>query len=145
MVGYPERYLLIRLVVTDGVQSMEMRPLLRSDYVQRRTFKKLGHLFRGKLNIGKRFTLLEYTIDVIPCPLTNKGIPIIFYKDIHAQPQKKQMKSFNRARAMYHASSVPRLPTKEEDKNRKVSFDTAVKEMQCQLERLQFHPERLGH
>ena len=56
---------IIRLVVTDGLQSMEMRPSLRSEYVKRRNYKKTGHLFRGKLNVGKRFTLLEYTTDVI--------------------------------------------------------------------------------
>ena len=78
---------------------MEMRPSLRSEYVQRRNFKKLGHLFRGKLNVGKRFTLLEYTTDVIECVITLNRIPTIFYEDLRAEPQKKNMKSLNRDHA----------------------------------------------
>ena len=89
----------IRLVVTDGVQSMEMRPSLRSEYVQRHNFKKLGHLFREKLNVGKRFTLLEYTTDVIQCSITSNPIPTIFYEDIRAEPQRKNMKSLNQDHA----------------------------------------------
>ena len=78
---------------------MEMRPSLRSEYVQRRNFKKLGSLFGGKLNVGKRFTLLEYTTDIIECAITSSRIPTIFYEVLRAEPQKKNMKSRNRDHA----------------------------------------------
>ena len=135
---------LIRLVVTDGTQSMEMRPSLRTEYVKRRNFKKLGHLFRGKLNIGKRFTLLEYTTDIIECPVTKKDVPTIFYEDIRAQPLKKHMKSLSRALAK-PKSSITRGSMAAEEKDTNSSFATAVKEMQCQLEKLKLHRSRLGY
>ena len=136
---------LIRLVVTDGSQSMEMRPSLRTEYVQRRNFKKSGPLFSGKLNVGKRFTLIEYTTDKIECPLTKNRIPTIFYESIRAQPQKKNMKSKNRAHAKKHTIGQPGIPLIMEDSGEKHSFDVAVKEMQSQLERLKVHRSRLGY
>ena len=138
---------LIRLVVTDGVQSMEMRPSLRTQYVQRRNFKKTGHLFRGKLNVGKRFTLLEYTTDIIECTGTKKSIPTIFFETIRSQPQKKNMKSLNRA----HANSQTKetqgecLPTFIDEREKKLSFQSSLEEMQCQLDRLKIHRSRLGY
>jgi hypothetical protein len=133
---------LIRLVVTDGVRSMEMRPSLRTEYVQRRNFKKTGHLFSGKLNVGKRFTLLEYTTDKMKCPVTQRNSPTIFYENIRAQPQKKNMKSLNRAAAK---SKGECNSTVTGGLYQKISLDTALKEMQCQLDRLKIHRSRLGY
>ncbi len=110
---------LIRLVVTDEVQSIEMRPSLSSDYVQRRNFKKLGHLFRGKLNIGKRFTLLEYTTDIYECPVTKKSTPTIFYESICAQPQKKRMKCLNQAHAIHQSKSEHGIPIIVDEKKKR--------------------------
>ena len=67
--------------------------------MQKRNFKKSGHLFGGKLNVGKRFILLEYTTDVIEYAITTNSIPTIFYEDLRAEPQKKNMKSRNRDHA----------------------------------------------
>ena len=136
----------IRLVVTDGVSSMEMRPSLRSDYVQRRVFKKSSHLFSGKLNVGKRFILLEYTTDVIECAVTKNSTPTIFYEDVRAEPQKKNMKSRNRD----HAKQMNRQEyggsfNVLDNKNQKITYGQAVKEMECQLERLKIHRSRLGY
>jgi hypothetical protein len=125
----------IRLVVTDGAQSMEMRPSLRSDYVKRRNFKKSGHLFRGKLNVGKRFTLLEYTTDVVD------SVPTIFYEDIRAEPQKKCMKSLSRAHAIkMNQGEETRRPNSGD-----LSLDEALKQMEGQLQRLKIHRARLGY
>jgi hypothetical protein len=136
----------IRLVVTDGVQSMEMRPSLRSEYVQRRNFKKLGHLFRGKLNVGKRFTLLEYTTDVIECSITFNRIPTIFYEDIRAEPQRKNMKSLNRDHAKQMNEKENRSCLNDTVKRKtSVTYDQAVKEMEGQLHRLKLHRSRLGY
>jgi hypothetical protein len=126
----------IRLVVTDGLQSMEMRPSLRSDYVKKRNFKKMGHLFRGKLNVGKRFTLLEYTTDVTECAHTLNRIPTIFYEDIRAAPQKKNMKSLNRDHAKQNNNQAT---------DQGITYDQAVKEMEGQLQRLKIHRSRLGY
>ena len=126
----------IRLVVTDGLQSMEMRPSLRSDYVKKRNFKKLGHLFRGKLNVGKRFTLLEYTTDVTECAHTLNRIPTIFYEDIRAAQQKKNMKSLNRDHAKQNNNQAT---------DQGITYDQAVKEMEGQLQRLKIHRSRLGY
>ncbi len=127
---------MIRLVVTDGLQSMEMRPSLRSDYVKKRNFKKLGHLFRGKLNVGKRFTLLEYTTDVTECAHRLNRIPTIFYEDIRAAPQKKNMKSLNRDHAKQNNNQAT---------GQGITYDQAVKEMEGQLQRLKIHRSRLGY
>ena len=125
----------MRMVVTDGFESMEMRPSLRSAYVQRRNFKKSGHLFRGKLNVGKRFTLLEYTTDVVD------SVPTVFYEDVRAEPQKKSMKSLNRARAVVmNQKEKTRSPNSVD-----FSLDEAVKQMDGQLQRLKIHRERLGY
>jgi hypothetical protein len=144
--GTRRRIPVIRLVVTDGVQSMEMRPSLRSEYVQRRNFKKLGHLFRGKLNVGKRFTLLEYTTDMIECSLTLNSIPTIFYEDTRAQPQRKNMKSLNRehAKQMNEKENTSNLNVLEK-KPKGITYDQAVKEMEGQLQRLKIHRSRLGY
>jgi hypothetical protein len=136
---------LIRLVVTDGIHCMEMRPSLRTEYVQRRNFKKNGHLFRGKLNIGKRFTLLEYTTDVTVCPKSNKITPTIFFEEIRAEPQKKNMKSANRDHAKQMNRKDAVVTQAEEDKENTLSFEQAVKEMDCQLQRLKIHRSRLGY
>jgi hypothetical protein len=138
---------LIRLVVTDGLQSMEMRPSLRTEYVQRRNFKKSGHLFSGKLNVGKRFTLLEYTTDNIECTITNQSTPTIFFECIPAQPQKKNMKSLNRAHANTNTKSTEgvRVPMVLDDMEKNNSFQSSVREMQCQLDRLKIHRSRLGY
>ena len=137
---------IIRLKVTDGVHSMEMRPSLRSEYVQRRNFKKLGHLFRGKLNVGKRFTLLEYTTDVIECVITSNLIPTIFYEDIRAEPQKKCMKSLNRDHAKQKNEREKTMYLNVLEKEKKaITFNQAVKEMEGQLQRLKIHRSRLGY
>ena len=126
---------------------MEMRPSLRSDYVQRRNFKKSGHLFHGKLNVGNRFTLLEYTTDVIPCAITSNHIPTIFYEDLRAEPQKKNMKSLNRDHAKQMNEREKRLCPNLDEKERSapVTFNQAVKEMEGQLQRLKIHRSRLGY
>ena len=130
----------IRLLVTDGVQSMEMCPSLRSEYVQRQNFKKLGHLFRGKLNVGKRFTLLEYTTDMIG------SSPTIFYEEVRAEPQKKNRKSVNRSHANQMQQKEKQMfPMEANIEKITVSFDHAVKEMECQLHRLKMHRSRLGY
>ena len=136
---------LIRLVVMDGRQSMEIHSSLRTEYVQRRNFKKSGHLFSGKMNVGKRFTLLEYTADNIECTITNQSTPTIFFECIRAQPQKKNMKSVNRAHAKPQTNSTQDIPMILEGREENISFDVAVKEMQCQLERLKVHRSRLGY
>jgi hypothetical protein len=132
---------LIRLVVTDGIQSMEMRPSLRSEYVQRRNFKTTGHLFRGKLNVGKRFTLLEYTTDVTTCPISKKSTPTIFFEEIRAEPQKKSMKSVSRD----HAKQMNRMETVVPQLENTLTIEQAVKEIDCQLQRLKIHRSRLGY
>ena len=136
----------IRLVVTDGLQSMEMRPSLRSDYVQRRNFKRQGHLFRGKLNVGKRFTLLEYTTDVVACGSTSHSIPTIFFEELRAEPQKKHMKSRNRehAKQMNRKKNTTCIDVVAKD-TVDVTFDQAVKQMEGQLQRLKIHRSRLGY
>jgi hypothetical protein len=125
---------------------MEMRPSLRSEYVQRRNFKKLGHLFRGKLNVGKRFTLLEYTTDVIQCSITFNPVPTIFYEDLRAQPQRKNMKSLNRdhAKQMNETANTSNMGVVEKEK-KGTTYDQAVKEMEGQLQRLKIHRSRLGY
>ena len=125
---------------------MEMRPSLRSEYVQRRNFKKLGHLFRGKLNVGKRFVLLEYTTDIIECANTLNHLPTTFYEDICAEPQKKNMKSLNRDHAKQMNEKEKRMyPDVPVKKIKPVTFDQAVKEMDGQLQRLKIHRSRLGY
>ena len=136
----------IRLVVTDGLHSMEMRPSLRSDYVQRRNFKKQGHLFRGKLNVGKRFTLLEYTTDVVECGNTSSAIPTIYFEELRAEPQKKRMKSLNRehAKKMNRNQNLTCIDVVSKD-TMVVSFEQAVKEIEGQLQRLKIYRSRLGY
>ena len=145
----------IRMVVTDGFRSMEMRPSLRSDYVRRRNFKNTGHLFRGKLNVGKRFTLLEYTTDVIQCAISSNMIPTIFYEDLRAAPEKKNMKSLNRDNAKQRNLKDNKMGPKVQPRkftvdvveieNSPVTFEQAVQEMECQLQRLKMHRSRLGY
>jgi hypothetical protein len=81
----------IKLIVTDGIAKMEMQIGFRN--VERKTefFRKKGPLFTGRLNIGKRFRLLDYTTEV-----DESGCPIVFLERMRAAPKKVTNKNVSR-------------------------------------------------
>jgi hypothetical protein len=88
----------------------------------------------------------EYTTDVMECAHTCNRIPTIFYEDIRAAPQKKNMKSLNRDHAKQNNNQANRLCTDViRQKDTAVTFDQAVIEMEGQLQRLKMHRSRLGY
>ena len=88
---------------------------------------------------------MEYTTDVIPCAVTSNRIPTIFYEDLRAEPQKKNMKSLNRDHAKQMNERETRLcPNLDKKEHRAVTFNQAVKEMEGQLQRLKLHRSCLG-
>jgi hypothetical protein len=76
----------INIIVTDGLMSMEMRIGQRSPQARSAIFRKNGPLFSGKLNIGKRFRLLDYTT------VMEKGKPMILLERIRAAPKRTSAK-----------------------------------------------------
>lgn len=138
---------LIRVVVTDGENSMEMRPSLRTDFVRRCNFKSTSPLFRGKLNVGKRFTLWEYTTDYLTGPSQESNQPTIFYEEIHAEPKKTGTKSMNRDRGKQIDKKVAcdTIPVTKEGKENTLTVNEAVNEIDCQLQRLKIHRSKLGY
>jgi hypothetical protein len=79
----------IKLIVTDGIETMEMQIGFRNPERTAEFFRKKGPLFSGKLNIGKRFRLLDYTTQ-----LDDSGSAIVFMERMRAAPKKVTSKTF---------------------------------------------------
>jgi hypothetical protein len=67
------------------------------------------------------------------------GVPTIFYEDLRAEPQKKNMKNINQSHAnQLKHKDKPKFPNS-------ANVNLAIKEMEGQLQRLKIHRSRLGY
>jgi hypothetical protein len=140
---------LIKLIVTDGTTTMEMRPSQRNPTTTKHIFGKAGHLFKGKLNVGKRFRLLEYTTDSTLCSTTNKIVPAIFFEKVLPEIQAKNKKSHNRVHGKNgngnKGYSNPSSNTAGYFPTSHISVDKAITELEFDLAQLSMHRKRLGY
>ena len=93
---------LISITATDGSWEIEMRVSLRTQYVKKRMLSNSGPIFKGRLNVGCRFRLEEYTTGTI-----NKGtVPVVFVEKIHSEPRSKKQKKYDRFLFNVNASDL---------------------------------------
>jgi hypothetical protein len=77
----------IKFVVTDGTDKMSMRVSYRCSEFAKRFFSKTGPFHSGRLNVGKKIKLIDYTCDLhhekggISCPT-------IYVENLRAEPKK---------------------------------------------------------
>ena len=83
---------LISITVTDGDQDIQMRISLRNDLVRSRMVSKYGPIFKGRMNVGCRFRLEEYTTGLLYCRDEGCHIPVVYVERVHAEPRSASKK-----------------------------------------------------
>jgi len=82
------RYPNLTIMVTDGLTSMLLRPSFRKSEFSKAFFAKRGALYTGRMNVGTRIKLLDYTTSIW---VDREGIthPCIFVEKIKAEPKRR--------------------------------------------------------
>jgi hypothetical protein len=80
-------------VVTDGKDSITMMAGHHLPSIWKSLFRKFAPFYSGKLNIGKRFKLIDYTTGLSPRKVGTMPEPTIFLELLRAEPKTLSQKA----------------------------------------------------
>jgi hypothetical protein len=86
--GTYSKYPTLTIKVTDGVSTMLLRSSYRKPAFHKRFFSKRSPLYSGKMNLGMRIRLMDYSTSIW---VDRKGgtYPCIFVEKMTAEPKRK--------------------------------------------------------
>ena len=85
------RYPNLTIMVTDGKLQMMLRPSFRKKEFAKVFYAKQGHIYTGRMNVGMRIRLLDYTTSIW---MSKDGVthPCIFVEKIRPEPKRVSSK-----------------------------------------------------
>lgn len=86
--GTYSKYPTLTIKVTDGVSTMLLRSSYRKPAFDKRFFSKRSPLYSGKMNLGMKIRLMDYSTSIW---VDRKGVahPCIFVEKLMAEPKRK--------------------------------------------------------
>jgi hypothetical protein len=88
--GTYSKYPNLTIMVTDGITQMMLRPSFRKAQFPKTFYGKKSPLYTGRMNVGRRLKLLDYTTSIW---VDKKviGHPCIFIEKMRAEPKRNNL------------------------------------------------------